>query len=224
VFLDFGGTLVEGASDTYAAYAWVLQRHGYEVSRERWNAADGRVLPRVEPHLYEVVGQRPSFWDRVHLEMLRELSIPDPGNRIVAALRERFTSPELHPPFPESTGVLSALRREGIPVHLVSNNTDFLLETLSRLGWDGHFASVTYSQEAGAEKPDPRVFALALTRAGVPPSEVVHVGDSWEADYVGARRAGLRGIWLNRKNSPAPAPCESLSDLAGLLKAIDQAP
>ena len=216
VFLDFGGTLVQSAPDPYAAYARVFRHFGVEVSRERWREADQRVWPRVAPLRYGSLAQKPSFWDRVHAEMLRELEVPDQDGGILAALHDRFTSPALHPPFPETEEVLRGLRREGMPVHVVSNNTDFLLETISRLGWESCFQSVTFSQEVGAEKPDPKVFALALSRASLPPSEVVHVGDSWEADYLGALRAGLKGIWLNRGQARAPGPCEMIADLRGL--------
>jgi HAD superfamily hydrolase (TIGR01509 family) len=220
VFLDFGGTLVRSVPDSYAGYAWVFREFGVEVSREEWADADRRVWPRVASSLYSSLGQTPSFWDKTHSEMLRELNIPDPGGRIHSALHQRFVSPELHAPFPETEDVLRELHRERVSVHIISNNTDSLLETISRLGWEDRFETVTFSQEAGAEKPDPRVFSLALKRAGVEPAEALHVGDSWEADYLGAIRVGMRGLWLNRLHTPAPAPCEMIEDLRGLRSAL----
>jgi FMN phosphatase YigB (HAD superfamily) len=58
----------------------------------------------------------------------------------------------------------------------------------------GYFDSVTYTQEAGANKPDPTIFQLALKRAGCSPNEAVHVGDSYEKDVLGARRIGIMPI------------------------------
>ncbi len=65
------------------------------------------------------------------------------------------------------------------------------------------------------------MFRLALARAGCAPSEAVHVGDSWEADYVGATRAGLRALWLNRHGRAVPAGVESVADLDQVLDRLD---
>ena len=61
--------------------------------------------------------------------------------------------------------------------------------------FDGH---VTASA-AGAAKPDARIFAHLLRAAGVAPGEVMHIGDDPLADVVGATRAGMQAVWLNRE-------------------------
>ncbi|MNC91184.1 Flavin mononucleotide phosphatase YigB [compost metagenome] len=48
----------------------------------------------------------------------------------------------------------------------------------------------------GIEKPDPRIFQFAAERMNVATSEIVHIGDSWEADIVGAIAANARAIWF----------------------------
>ena len=72
--------------------------------------------------------------------------------------------------------------------------------------------------------PVPRVFRFALRRGGVDPAESVYVGDSWDADYVGARNAGMLAVWLNRAGRPLPEPCRqirTLRDLEGPLSKPD---
>ena len=60
---------------------------------------------------------------------------------------------------------------------------------------------------------------LSLLRvAGVEPAEVLHIGDDPLADVVGATRAGMQAVWLNREGRPwpdefAPPPC-TVSTLA----------
>jgi putative hydrolase of the HAD superfamily len=151
------------------------------------------------------------------VETLRELGIPDAKGQIVTRLHDAFTSPEWRPAYPESRAVLEAFHESGIPVQIVSNSTDMLMETIARRGWDRFLRGVTFSQEAGAEKPDRAVFDLALTRADCTPRDVVHVGDSWTADYLGASRIGIRAIWLNRQEVSPPESCESIHDLTGVL-------
>lgn len=220
VFFDFGGTLVKQFRDAYPVYESVLRSRGIAVRRDVWEEASERSLRRIEPLRYALLGRTPSWGDRVTTETLRELRVEDPGGEITRALHDHFTSESSHPPFPESEVMVRELRQRGLAVHVVSNNIDWLPETISHLGWTSLFDGVTYSQEVGAEKPDPRVFRVALQRARCRPDEVLHVGDSWEADYLGAKRVGLRAVWLNREGTPPPAPCESLRslrELAGLL-------
>ncbi len=221
VCLDFGGTLVDGNPDSYDVGRPVFARRGLALDRDRWNAATDRVLVRLGPRQREFLGRRPGFWDTVNAAALEELGLRDPDGAIVAELRDLATSPATRPPFPETDEVLRRLAARGVPLHLVSNSTDYLLASLARRGWADRFASVTFSQEVGAEKPDPRIFALALRRTGVAPVEVLHVGDSWSADYDGARRAGLRAAWLSRDGRPPPEPSVTIRDLRGIEPLLD---
>ena len=83
--------------------------------------------------------------------------------------------------------------------------------------FDGH---VTASA-AGAAKPDARIYAHLLRAAGVPPIEVLHVGDDPLADVVGATQAGLQAVWLNRDARAWPEqfgqPARTVTTLAEIL-------
>ena len=61
---------------------------------------------------------------------------------------------------------------------------------------------------SGTIKPHPAIFAAARTALGDPePSAILHVGDDWAADVVGAKRAGWRAAWLASR--PADSPCRA---------------
>ena len=81
--------------------------------------------------------------------------------------------------------------------------------------FDGHVTAIT----AGAAKPDTRIFAALIDMAGVSAAEITHVGDDPVADVVGATRAGMQAVWLNRGGerewpvSLAP-PMRTISTLA----------
>jgi len=49
----------------------------------------------------------------------------------------------------------------------------------------------------GVEKLDPRIFEMALARAGVRPAEAVYVGDLYAVDVLGARGAGMEAILID---------------------------
>lgn len=68
---------------------------------------------------------------------------------------------------------------------------------------DRFFSEIIHSERAGVKKPDPRIFHLALELAGVPAGRTVMVGDSLEADVLGARSAGLQTIHFHVHPEPA---------------------
>lgn len=81
------------------------------------------------------------------------------------------------------------------------------------------------SEEVGFIKPDPRIFQVALQSIGCAAQDVVMIGDSWKADVLGATRAGIRTIWLNRTGITCPDPAlaveiASLEPLEEVLGAI----
>ena len=74
-----------------------------------------------------------------------------------------------------------------------------------------------YAQDhGGLEKPDPRIFHIAVEQAGCSPEEIVHVGDSLEKDVAGARTAGLHAVWLNRNGSTSDRPADVEYEITSL--------
>jgi putative hydrolase of the HAD superfamily len=85
---------------------------------------------------------------------------------------------------------LEALAARGLALGVVSNWDCTLPRHLETLGLARFFAVVVTSAEAGAAKPDPRIFAAALERLGTAPERTIHVGDG-RSDELGAAAAGL---------------------------------
>ncbi len=217
IFFDFGGTLAAGVTDMRPLFEVAARRAGVTVRWEEFLRANDRVWEELWPTAPQMLGLRPSFADRVHAEALHRAGTKGRVGAMVRAIRREATAARWHAPFPETGAVLAQLRDRGYGLHVLSNNVDYLPIVLRHLGWSTLFGSVTFSQELGPQKPDPRIFRFALARARCAAADAVHVGDSWEADYVGARRAGLRAIWLNRTGRPGPRAQEEIQDLRGLL-------
>jgi putative hydrolase of the HAD superfamily len=91
---------------------------------------------------------------------------------------------------PGAREAVARLRGLGLELAVVGNWDRRLPEHLERLGVAPFFRAIVTSAEAGAAKPDPRPFTVALERLGVGPDRALHVGDS-PADKDGARAAGL---------------------------------
>ena len=73
-------------------------------------------------------------------------------------------------------------------------------QKLRQLGVDTHFSAVVTSEDAGVGKPAPFIFHLACQKLEVQPMDAAYVGDLLETDALGAKNAGLEGIWLNRED------------------------
>ena len=214
VFFDFGGTLVE-AQPAIDVWLRVLEETGMRPASEDLEEALARTDAEFVPRLYEYKGRMPRFWAEYNARLLSRLGAEDDGT-LAAEIERNFKTGETYRVFPEAHEALEFLRAQGYGLGVVSNNTDDLLAILPKLGLDRHFDHVTYSQEAGAEKPDPMVFRLALRRAGCAAAEAVHVGDRYDADVVGARRAGIAPILLDREDRRRDADCPRVRDLRGI--------
>jgi len=90
--------------------------------------------------------------------------------------------------------LLERLRTSGVRTGVVSNFDHRLPRVLDALGLAPLLDVVVLPAEAGAAKPDPRIFALALEHLGARAAAAVYVGDDARDDIAGATAAGLRAI------------------------------
>jgi putative hydrolase of the HAD superfamily len=102
-------------------------------------------------------------------------------------------------------------------IGIVSNNLlDEQVEKLQYCRMDPFIDVLVVSEEAGISKPDPGIFQIALDRLGIRADETVMVGDSWANDIVGARRAGIRGVWFNPRRLAKPEADAAVGEINAL--------
>lgn len=116
---------------------------------------------------------------------------------------------------------VATLVAAGYRVCLCSNTQRaFTIGELRAFGLLDLFDPMVFSSDIGACKPDPALFSRLVELAGVAPSEVVHIGDSYRDDAEGAHRFGFRTIWLDRDDSVRSSPAAdcriTLADLPNL--------
>ena len=80
---------------------------------------------------------------------------------------------------------------------------------------------IVASVDAGAMKPDPRIFARAVRRLGVQPAEAWHVGDNYWADVLGARAAGIIPVLVDRPGAVPRPDCLFVRSLDQVLDLLD---
>jgi len=119
--------------------------------------------------------------------------------------------------YPDVLPTLSDLRRRGLKLAIVSNWDASLQSHCDDLGLTPLFDTIVGSQAVGYEKPDPRIFAIALERVQVTATQVLHVGDIYVSDVVGARRAGITPVLLDRHDLQPNADCLRVRTLDQIL-------
>jgi putative hydrolase of the HAD superfamily len=92
--------------------------------------------------------------------------------------------------------LVAELAEASVPLAIVSNSEGRLAELLEEVGIARYFSAVIDSGKLDFEKPDRRMFELAARALGGSVEELIHVGDAWEADVVGALEAGARALWF----------------------------
>lgn len=107
---------------------------------------------------------------------------------------------------PATPEALAGLLDAGFRLGVVSNADGRMPDLLDAVGLARHMEFVVDSHAVGFEKPDPRIFGIAVERMALTPGECVYVGDLYAVDVVGARSAGLRPVLVD--------PFEGYGDLA----------
>lgn len=90
-------------------------------------------------------------------------------------------------------------------------------------GLEPYFDLILSSGELGFSKPDPRFFLASLKRARVKPSESIYIGDQYEIDIEGSRRAGITPILIDRFGFyPEVSDCLRICNLADIAKYLKE--
>lgn len=119
-------------------------------------------------------------------------------------------------PVEDATSTLGRLAGRGFRLAILSNWP--LARTIDRFaeaqGWLPHLCAVVVSQRVGTIKPHPAIFraAEAALWMGERPAAILHVGDDWAADVVGARGAGWRVAYLLDRQADTPLPTSEPRD------------
>ena len=227
VFLDAGGVLVH---PNWVRVAAALAAHGMH--------ADAAVLAAAEPRAkHEMDGgalmartdDRQRGW--IYFDtVLRHAGIAatEATAQALADMRVYHDVHNLWEHVPDDVvPALAALRALDVRLVVVSNANGRLHSMFDRVGLTPHFDLVLDSHNWGVEKPDPRLFHLALAQSGAARATTIHVGDFFHIDIEGARAAGLADAVLfdiARLYDDADCPrIHRLADLAPLVAARNAA-
>jgi putative hydrolase of the HAD superfamily len=188
----------------------VLRRRGHAVEAERLAAA----IPPFEPFLdrFQANGdaafasdtQTTALWHAYYRAIVQDGVGSLDHDELGACIDEvihRYGLPEYWEAYPDVAPTLAEGRRRGLIQGVISDWGSRLTAILHGIGLTDQLDFVVVSAVVGAAKPDRHVFDLALRRAGVGPEEAVYVGDTYRADVLGGRSAGLLAVLLDRSGA-----------------------
>ena len=214
VFLDVGGTLLYSEPSASEILHRIFAARGHFMDRERivrLLRTPETIVTLIRPF---PAGRENEFFREMNARIVEHLGLK-PDDAMLDETHAEFDGGVAWRTYPEAIDTLKALRGAGFRLGIISNASHTLPETLRKIGLSEYFDTITYSFDVGAEKPDVRIFRRAVARAGVPEERSLHAGDSFQADYLGARRAGLHAVLVCREGEP-PAPCPQVRSLEGL--------
>ena len=205
VLFDLDGTLCDSDTAWHIAVKETFQRLGErepnvseKAITEAWTAVHQRLFQQLDAGKLSMAAVRDARFQC----LFEALGLPT--DKVMEELSNFFcscylTSLRLYDDVP----VLETLT--GYHVGIITNgahdeHTDSQLSKVQYLGLSERIQSLTISGEIGVRKPNLEIFKVACERADVLPEEAIFVGDSIQNDIIGANRAGMTSVYINRKS------------------------
>ncbi|MEM0128548.1 MAG: HAD family hydrolase [Thermoplasmata archaeon] len=222
VFFDLGGTLVDECD--YLGWADLAARLSIPVDPDDL-AHHFRDVEREDDAAGRPSGDA-AFWREVLARAGGRPVTPTQAERFVAEWQRLRSPPRL---FSDVVRCLDDLEEDGRTLGVVTNSQSepAVRRTLDQVGLIDRFATVTSSGTEGIAKPDPRLFARALERAGASPAASFHVGHLEYTDARAARAAGIPSVWLHRDGtgfSLDPPEVTSLLEVPPWIRRLEGTP
>lgn len=155
------------------------------------------------------------FYTELNLAYLKHLGIADEeqARKLAEEInRHWFEIAEIHV-YPDVKETLQRLKQLGLKLGIVTGAYEEDIEKiLPKAGLDRFFDVSVGVDTVGKRKPHPDTFQCALRQLGIKPKEAIFVGDQIEADYIGARKIGMKAFLIQREGSP-PADVRVITSL-----------
>jgi len=223
VFFDIGGTVLKPKPSVGVVYAEVAAQYGMQVDhdeverifRQEFTERDQKacsiahVLPKNEKE----------WWKSLVQNVFEQVTPLQNFDSFFDHLYDLFARPDVWELYPEAVGVFEKLKKKEFCLGVISNWDTRLPTICKEMGIAPYFDFILASVIEGCAKPDTAIFERAIEKTGLKPDEAVHVGDSIENDYWGAKRAGLGALLICRDGREAPN-CECIQSLDEIFERV----
>ena len=221
IFFDLGGTLTTANPSVAEQIVQTLADFGHPFPhQEVARALDSRAPQFEDPSNsgWTLTHERShAFWTHYYDSVLAELGISSTARRdIVLRIYERLSQPRGYGLYSDVIPVLERLAGEGYTLALISNWEAWGAELVEYLGISRYFPTQVLSGCVGVEKPDARIFKMALEQADMAPEHVLFIGDIVQLDIEPANAIGMRAVLIDRhaeRSNTDPSCIRSLHEL-----------
>jgi putative hydrolase of the HAD superfamily len=226
IFFDVGETLVHVDPSFVELFVTVLAGAGHDRSESEVREASAHVYARFseasrDGSMWTTSPERSrAFWTSVYDRMLGELDVADEDG-LAATLHREFTRMENYVLFDDVRPTIAVLQEAGVLLGIVSNFEAWLEEWFGIHELIETFPVRVISGIEGIEKPDRRIFRLALERAGMEATESAYVGDNPEFDVDPPATLGMFPVLIDRRDrfpDHTGARVRDLRDLPAILE------
>ena len=232
IFYDAGHTLVHPRPEFDEVWDFLAHQLGIEIEGQA-----RRAFPDVAAFFYSRLGKdglgsyasdaaARTFWSAYYAYALRDAAPGVPHEQLLSAgeaMYDWYAEPAQWQPFPEVIGTLLAAKDRGLVQGVVSDWGSDLLPILHAHEITQLMDFVVASAVVKASKPHRDIFLYALARAEVAAEETIYVGDSYLADVLGSRAAGLHPVLIDRSgNAPPSIDAPVVSNLTEVLAVADE--
>jgi putative hydrolase of the HAD superfamily len=228
VLFDAGETLVHPAPSFPELFARIVHEAGHDRDPDQVVAASATVRRRFSEAasdglLWTLTAESSrTFWLGVYEQMLRSLDLPSTDG-LRDTLYEGFTDLGNYALFDDVPETLDVLAASGVMLGIVSNFEAWLDDLLAALGVRERFPVRVISGLDGIEKPDRRIYELALARAGVAAGETAFVGDNPEFDIDPPGALGMFPVLIDRRGHHPQHIGTRITDLWALPDVLEAA-
>ncbi len=194
VLFDMGGTLVHG-SDPAEVIQSLLDERGIAKRPDEIARAISSADSSFPVEYY--VG--PGFWREWNRRVLTYAGILS-GLEDLAIFVDAnwFRKAEIRA-YPEAEGILAELDATDLKLGALTNGLSADIPYLLDRPGLGKYLDVKVSADmAGRRKPNPRIFLHAASKLGLPPSDILYVGDDQNLDYHPSESVGMKPVLVNR--------------------------
>ena len=218
VLLDAGGVLVY---TNWSRVSETLARHGVAVPAAALADAEPRAKKRLDVgETIQATNDQQRGWTYFNLVLTEAgIELSTATADALAELHAYHQTSNLWETVPDEVRpALATLRRRGHRLVVVSNANGKLRHLFERVGLIDAVDALFDSCDEGVEKPDPRVFNIALERTFSTSETTIHVGDLYHVDVVGARAAGIQPVLLDVAGLYKGCDCPRVRSLDGLVE------
>ena len=212
VFVDLGETLVSFTPKFHEPIYQFLIGKGYKISERALFRAVYKQLSK--DHFPDPILGGLSVLN--YKDLLYELGIV-PKESLIEEMEKIQLLSNKWKLFEDTEPFLKELKKDNYRIVLITNATRTVYKIVSDLGLDKYLDDIIASCDYGIMKPHPRIFRIAIEKYGTPK---YHIGDIYEIDYVGALRAGIKPLLLDRPNFYDDIKAEKVNNLFQALKLI----